>query len=363
MAVALLILAIVAFHPEIRARRQDDPALPVAPATVAHPGGVLPGNPAIQLVKVADGLADPVTVAAPDDGSGRLFVAERFGQIRIIDCDGQLLAEPFRDPRGEIDTGFQEQGLLGLGFHPDFRANGLFYVAYTGLVTNGDTFVAEYAADPRRPDRAKPGSRRLLLAVDQPFVAHNGGTLRFGPDRMLSVGLGDGGRAGDPLNNAQDRGSLLGKILRIDPAPRRDAPYGIPNDNPFAAPGRYDSPFPGASQAPDRGSNRRNLDDDEQRLVGDAVIAESDLEQRVRPELWALGPRNPWLFAFDPATGGLYLPDVGQRQWEEINVEPAGSVWKIVAADRIPDGAETAPLEDELPATSLSAAPVEEDRY
>lgn len=166
--------------------------------------------PEIALVLVADRLAEPVAVAAPADGSNRLFVVERFGRIRIVDSDGAVRDTPFLDRTGIIQSSYLEQGLLGLAFHPQYRKNGRFFVAYTDFRTNGDTFVAEYAVSRDDPNVADPRSGRLLLAVDQPFVEHNGGTLGFGPAGFLYVGMGDGGHNGDPYDHAQDRTSLLG---------------------------------------------------------------------------------------------------------------------------------------------------------
>lgn len=199
-----------------------------------QPGGTLPGNPEIQLVKVAGGLADPVNVAAPNDGSGRLFIVERVGRIRILDADGNLLDEPFLDLTELVQNDYLEQGLLGLAFHPDFANNGRFYVNFTDYHTNGDTFVMEFVVSDDDPNVANREGGRLLLAVDQPYVNHNGGTIHFGPDGYLYIGLGDGGLGGDPYDTAQDRASLLGKLLRIDVDPVGGLAYGIPADNPYS---------------------------------------------------------------------------------------------------------------------------------
>jgi glucose/arabinose dehydrogenase/uncharacterized cupredoxin-like copper-binding protein len=258
----------------------------------------LPGNPAIQLVKVVDGLADPVNVAAPDDGSGRLFVVERVGRIRIVQ-DGQLLDEPFLDIKEFVKYDFLEQGLLGLAFHPDYAANGRFFIYYTDWRTNGDSFLVEYHVSDD-PNLADPESGRVLLTHDQPYVNHNGGTIHFGPDGYLYVTLGDGGLAGDPYRNAQDLASLLGTILRIDVNTEDARGYGIPADNPFV---RQVIESPAAEEAAQDGA-----------YLPDA-----------RQEIWAYGLRNAWQFSFDPATGDLYIADVGQNRWEEINFQPAGS--------------------------------------
>lgn len=293
-------------------RAQDATPAPAAEiAGVARLGGTLPTDPSIQLVKVADGLSDPVAVVMPPDGSDRLFVVERFGRVRVIDADGALLDEPFLDLTAEVQAGDQEQGLLGLAFHPDYADNGRLFVNYTDFETNGATFVVEVSVSADDPNKADPQPGQLILAVDQPFVKHNGGTIRFGPDGYLYIALGDGGRPGDPMDNAQSRFTLLGKLLRIDieaggrPARARalgERPYAIPSDNPFAAIGRNDNPSVGGS------------------LPGQPV---PPYLPAVRPEIWVYGLRNPWQFTFDPRTGDLYIPDVGHESWEEINFQPA----------------------------------------
>ncbi len=284
-------------------------SLPIAAAgaqdtagPVAQPGGDLPGDPAVRLVKVAGSLADPISVAAPNDGSGRLFVVERVGYVRVIDRAGDLLEEPFLDLDQEVKIDFLEQGLLGLAFHPAYAENGLFYVSYSDFTTNGETFVVEYTVSATDPDRADRTSARLVLAITaDPYVSHNAGTIRFGPDGYLYFAVGDGGLIGDPYRNAQNVGSPYGKLLRIDvDRDAADQPYGIPVDNPFAAPGFVD---PAGFEARDPRSETPGA----------------------RQEIWALGLRNPWQFAFDPATGDLYVPDVGQGEWEEINFQPAGA--------------------------------------
>ena len=286
--------------------------------------GASTGFPEITLVLVAEGLAEPVAVAAPNDGSNRLFVAERFGRIRIVDQSGTPREEPFLDLAGIVQSGYLEQGLLGLAFHPGYRENGRVFVAYTDYRTNGDTFVVEYAVSRDNPNVADPKSGRLLLAVDQPFVEHNGGTLRFGPDGFLYIGMGDGGHNGDPYDHAQDRTSLLGKLLRIDVDAESSTTYAIPHDNPFANPPRGDSPFVPVATPADPDHERRR--ERERPQNPQAVLSESGAIERARPEIWALGLRNPWQFTFDPQTGDLYIPDVGHRTWEEVNLEPNGSL-------------------------------------
>lgn len=265
--------------------------------SAVQPTGTLPGEPAIQLVKVADGLIDPVNVAAAPDGSGRLFIVERVGRILIVE-DGELLEEPFLDISDSMKIDFLEQGLLGLAFHPNYAENGRFFVYYTDYRTNGDSFLVEFSVAEDNPNQANPDSANVLLTHDQPYINHNGGTIRFGPDGYLYVAMGDGGLAGDPYRNAQTLENLLGKILRIDVDTDNRQGYTIPEDNPFAGQVLYSS-----------AANREAQDGN---YIPDA-----------RPEIWAYGLRNPWQFSFDRQTGDLYIADVGQNAWEEINFQPA----------------------------------------
>jgi glucose/arabinose dehydrogenase len=226
----------------------------------------------VELRLFAGGLAQPVDVTAPPQDP-RVFVVEKAGVIRIVE-DGQLLAEPFLDIRSLVRTAGGEQGLLGLAFHPKYRNNGKFYVNYTSEVGTGDSTISEFqvAADPNRADAA---SERVLLRIDQPRTNHNGGQLAFGGGHLFAS-IGDGGSGGEP---AQDTGSLLGKILRLDVDGGQ--PYAIPNGNPFA-----DGPG--------------------------------------RDEIWAYGLRNPWRFSIDPVGRNLYIGDVGQSSREEVDVAPIG---------------------------------------
>ena len=239
----------------------------------------LPATPTISLEPLLDGFDRPVLVTNASDGINRLFVVEKPGRIVIV-RDGAKQATPFLDIQPLVGSGGNEQGLLGLAFHPGYASNGWFFVNYTDL--EGNTVIARYqvTAD---PDQADPGSATLLLEVDQPAANHNGGNLVFGPDGFLYIGLGDGGRAGDPWGNAQNLGVLLGKLLRIDVD--SGSPYGIPADNPFV----------------------------------------HSLEPGVRPEIWAYGLRNPWRYSFDRATGDLYIGDVGQGRYEWVQRQPAGA--------------------------------------
>jgi glucose/arabinose dehydrogenase len=263
-----------------------------------QPGGTLSGDPQIQLVKVTDGLTDPVSVTSPDDGSGRLFVAERAGRVHIVQ-DGRLLEEPFLDISNDVLSAFLEQGFYDIAFDPEFAQNGLFYVHFAELMRNGDSVIVQYQVSADDPNKADPNSAKLILQVDQPYANHNGGEMEFGPDGFLYIGMGDGGWEGDPLEAGQDLSTLLGKVLRIDVTANGYRDYVIPPDNPFAS---------------DAGLVK---------LFGptEAVFARNHTQ--ARPEIWAYGLRNPWAFSFDPETGDLWLPDVGQNHWEEINFEPA----------------------------------------
>ena len=228
---------------------------------------------ALTVAAVAGGFDQPTFVTHAGDGSRRLFVLERTGRIKVVDGGPALL---FLDVSGLVSTGC-EQGLLGLAFHPGHATNGLFYVFYTA--SDYALTVARYRVSAGDRNRADAASAQVLLSVPHPGNCnHNGGMLAFGPDGYLYAGTGDGGSAGDPPNNAQNLGVLLGKLLRVDvddADPGRT--YHVPSDNPFAG-------VPGA-----------------------------------RPEVWALGLRNPWRFSFDRGTGDLWIGDVGQGSWEEID--------------------------------------------
>jgi glucose/arabinose dehydrogenase len=276
---------------------QDTPMAPSV-GEAAQPGGTLPGNPEIQLVEVATGLVDPINVTNAGDGSGRVFIVERVGFVRILDANGELLADPFLDVSNTVKTDFLEQGLLGLAFHPDYANNGRFFVYYSDYSTNGAHTLAEYAVSPDNPNMADPLSVRILFQIPDPYFNHNGGTIAFGPDGMLYVSIGDGGAAGDPFDNAQDLSKFHGKILRLD-VDSDQMPYGIPEDNPFAQAGQ---PLVGAA----RGEPGRYHPDG-------------------APEVFVYGLRNAWQFSFDAETGDMFIADVGQGQWEEINVVPAGT--------------------------------------
>ena len=193
---------------------------------VAGPGGNVPGAPPIALVKVADGFSDPTNVASVNDGSGRLFVVERVGTVRVVDRDGNVLPEPFLDltainPLGsDVQTGFVEQGLYSIAFHPDFGQNGYFYVHYASLPFNGDGVIVRFQVDGDSPNVMTPErtnqTAKVLLRIPQPYYNHNGGQIAFGPDGYLYIGSGDGGWEGDPLLAGQDLATLLRKHLQDD---------------------------------------------------------------------------------------------------------------------------------------------------
>ena len=238
----------------------------------------------ISFSRVARNLSKPVFITHSGDNNGRLFIIEQTGRIRIL-RQGVVLSTPFLDLSAKVSKG-SEQGLLGLAFHPDYGANRKFYVNYTN--TAGDTVVAEYLRSTENASVANPTGRTLLV-IDQPFSNHNGGMLAFGPDGYLYIGMGDGGSAGDPGNRAQRLDTLLGKLLRIDV----DTPfasgkqYGIPADNPY--------------------------------------VGQTGLD-----EIWSIGLRNPWRFSFDSETDDLWIGDVGQYRWEEINRSLAPNAGRAV---------------------------------
>jgi glucose/arabinose dehydrogenase len=231
----------------------------------------------VELQPVVGGLDRPLGIAHAGDGSGRLFVLEKRGRIRIV-RDGALAPVPFLDITDRLDASGSEQGLLGLVFHPEYARTGFLFVNYTDL--QGDTVVARFSVS-EDPDRADPNSETRVLSLAQPAANHNGGHLAFGPDGFLYIGTGDGGGAGDRFGHGQNGQTLLGAMLRLDID--RGLPYTIPATNPF---------------------------------VGNAAV---------RDEIWALGLRNPWRYSFDRATGDLFIADVGQNQYEEINFQPAAS--------------------------------------
>ncbi|MFY9571791.1 MAG: PQQ-dependent sugar dehydrogenase, partial [Blastocatellia bacterium] len=252
-----------------------------------------PAPDAIQIVlePVLSGLISPLYVTSAPDESNRLFIVEQGGRIKVLQ-QGASTATVFLNIVSRVLSG-GERGLLGLAFHPQFRTNGRFFVDYTRS-PDGATVIAEYRVSAVDPNIAET-SETVLLVIPQPFANHNGGMLEFGPDHFLYIGMGDGGSANDPGNRAQNTNELLGKILRIDVDHANGSiPYSSPPDNPFfgSTPGR--------------------------------------------DEIYSLGMRNPWRFSFDRTTGDLYVGDVGQNAWEEIDIITRGGNygWRIMEADR-----------------------------
>jgi glucose/arabinose dehydrogenase len=250
-------------------------ALLLAVAGAATAG--VPFPPVLEITTVVSGLSGPVEITNAGDGSNRIFVLERAGRIRIVE-NGVLLATPFLDIDPVVNSAGSEQGLLGLAFDPDYATNGDFYVHYTR--SDNSNVVAHYNADPPSSNVASTVGT-VLLTQSQPRTNHNGGQLAFGSDGYLYISIGDGGKQGDPDDNAQNMETFLGKILRIEVD--GNAPYVVPLDNPF---------------------------------VGVAGTY---------PEIWQPGLRNPWRFSFDRLNGDLFIGDVGQNSWEEINHAPASS--------------------------------------
>jgi glucose/arabinose dehydrogenase len=245
----------------------------IVSATPTESAAVGPSRIHLGLTQVAAGLSKPLLVTNAGDGSGRLFVVEQTGTIEIIN-NGEVLTTPFLELSASISAG-GEQGLLGLAFHPSFKSNGKLYVSYTDR--NGTSVIREYRVSATDPNRVNGSSGRTILTLRQPYANHNGGNIAFGPDGDLYIGFGDGGSAGDPGNRAQNLGTLLGKLLRIDVNRRTGTlRYGIPSNNPFVG--------------------RRGLD-----------------------QIWAYGLRNPWRWSFDRVTGDLWIGDVGQSAWEEVD--------------------------------------------
>lgn len=269
--VALLLLAGCGGRDETPSAGRPPPSEPDADGQEGIPVG--DGNGGVRLSKLGD-FDQPVYVTQPPDDSDHLFVVEQAGRIVVL-SDGEPVAKPFLDLRNQVSC-CGEQGLLSVAFAPDYASSGRFYVDYTDSA--GDTRVVEYRRSEDDPLVADPGSRRVILRVDQPFPNHNGGLVLFGPDGLLYIGLGDGGSEDDPSRNGQDLDTLLGKILRIDPGTSNGKPYKVPADNPFV----------------DR---------------SDAL-----------PEIYSYGLRNPWRFSFDRLTDDLSIGDVGQNEFEEVDL-------------------------------------------
>ncbi len=236
--------------------------------------------PEVSIKPYVSGLDKPLNIANPGDGTNRLFVVEQVGRIRVIENDS-LLNEPFLDISSKVACCY-EQGLLSIAFSPNYESNGYFYVNYTNK--SGNTTISRFSVLSANPNRADSSSEEIILTVNQPAGNHNGGHMEFGPDGYLYIGMGDGGGSGGPNNNGQNKNTLLGKMLRIDPENASGSlNYSIPSSNPF-----YN-------------------------------------QSGARGEIWAYGLRNPWRFTFDSKTGDLYIADVGQFKLEEVNFQSANS--------------------------------------
>ncbi len=252
----------------------------------------VPDGSQYQFLEITNGLERPLLYTGANDDSNRTFIVEQGGRIWVAtEVDGTIQKQPFLDVSGLVSASGNERGLLGLAFHPQFKTNGQFYINYTDV--NGNTVVARYTVSANDPNVGDPNSASFVIQIKQPFSNHNGGNLAFGPDGYLYIGMGDGGSQGDPNGNGQNPKALLAKLLRLDIDGAQ--PYAAPKDNPFAT----------------------NAD--------------------FAPEVWAMGLRNPWRFSFDRLTGDLYIGDVGQNQWEEIDFQPAGQGgvnygWNIMEA-------------------------------
>ena len=229
------------------------------------------------ITKVVGGLALPVDIA--NNGDERLFLLEKAGKIRILE-NGKLATTPFLDISTKVNSRGNEQGLLGICFHPNYKNNGWFYINYIDKSSPAQTIIAKYKVSSSNPNIADSNSVEILLKITQPFTNHNGGCLKFGKDGYLYIGMGDGGSSNDPNNNAQNLNIHLGKMLRIDVS--KDSAYTIPDSNPY------------------------------------------NNEANAKKEIWASGLRNPWRFSFDRLNGDLWIGDVGQGDWEEIDVEKYG---------------------------------------
>ena len=258
----------------------------------------------LSSVLIADGYKKPVFITSYPNNAKLLYIVEQAGLIKIIN-DGKKLSRPFFDINKRVvnpNRPGDERGLLGFAFHPNHTNNGKFYINY--MDNDGNTIISEFSTNSKL--RADHKSERIILKLKQPYGNHNGGDIQFGPDGYLYISIGDGGKAGDPLNAGQDLSSLFGKIIRID---IEQKPYGIPKSNPFF--GQKDK----------------------------------------REEIWAWGLRNVWRFSFDKQTGDKYLADVGQNKWEEVNFEPASSKgglnygWRIMEANHCYDPKENCPTE------------------
>jgi glucose/arabinose dehydrogenase len=270
--------------PASRTARPTPTRTPTPAFTPSTDSQQVPVAGAYQWQVVGDNFDSPVGIAHANDDSGRLFVVEQGGTVMIVQ-DGQMLATPFLNIASLLTPevargGYSERGLLGLTFSPNYQQDSLFYITY--VEQSGSLVLARWQTSRENPNLADPNSQTILLSIVYYMDNHNAGHIAFGPDGYLYIAVGDGGGGGDPWRNAQNPATLNGKILRLDVSDSSLNTYKIPPDNPFVASEGY------------------------------------------APEIWALGLRNPWRFSFDRATGDLYIADVGQSNYEEVNFQPAG---------------------------------------
>lgn len=307
----------------------------------------------LELELVADGFTSPVDLRQAPGDSSRLFVVDQIGVIHVVEADGNVLPEPFLDVRPLMATprpGFDERGLLGLAFHPNYERNGRLFVFYNAPLRpgalpafNNTTHISEFRVSSTDPNRVDPLSERVVLAIDDPAFNHNGGQIAFGHDGYLYIGLGDGGASNDqgpfhpPMGNGQDITTLWGSILRIDVNDDDGRGYAVPADNPFVG---------GVELANDN----------------DAGIVWSGLasNQGAKDEIYVWGVRNPFRFSFDMETGDLWIGDVGQGMFEEhTRVSAPGNLgWRILegnscfnreaSAQPLEECADTGPRGEEL---------------
>jgi len=289
----------------------------VTSSTTVAQGGSEGDNLTIGLESVISGLDRPVFITHANDGSGRLFIVEQGGLIRVFQ-NGRLVEPPYLDIRDRVNDGASERGLLGLAFTPDFAQSGHLFVNYSDQ--NGATTITRFTAADAGAATVDPESAVEILSIDQPASNHNGGMLAFGPDGYLYIGTGDGGAANDKFGNGQNPSTLLGKMLRIDVSgidarEASDQPYAIPADNPWVA-----VDWQGAD---------------------------------VRDEIWAVGLRNPWRYSFDRNTGDLWIGDVGQGKYEEIDMIAAGAVGPLNFGWPIMEGKQCFPDDVDCDQTGL----------
>jgi len=290
----------------------------VGPTPASQITAASPLQAKIRLWTFVTGLDQPVYATGSRDGTSRLFIVEKTGRIKIWKGP-QLYATPYLDIHTLVSNG-SEQGLLGLAVSPGFKTNHRLYIDYTN--TSGNTVIAEYRQSTSNPNVVDPATRRVILTIAQPYANHNGGMLAFGPDGYLYIGMGDGGSAGDPGNRAQSTGSLLGKLLRIDVnGTTSTKAYRIPSTNPYVG--------------------KTGLD-----------------------EIWDRGLRNPWRFSFDKANGNLWIGDVGQNAWEEVDRAPhttTGAGWRLNWGWRIMEGRHCYNPPTGCNTTGLTFPPIEYD--